>query len=133
MMIEDTLVLIKPDAVRRRMIGQIITAVENLGLKIVQLNHKQLEENEASDLYKEHRGKWHFNRNIKHVTSGPSVAIHVQGSGAVKKCRDLVKTYREAHSDLVSLPANLVHATSNSDDSLKELASIGYGSYYEIN
>ncbi len=123
-MIQDTLILIKPDAVRRRMIGQIVTAVENLGLSILHLNHQVLKEDEAVALYREHKGKWHFNRNIKHVTSGPSVVIHANGSDAVKKCRELVKMYREAHKDLIKLPANLVHATSNSEKALEELASV---------
>lgn len=122
---QETLVLVKPDAVRRRMIGQIVTAVENLGLSILHLNQKVLNESEAASLYKEHKGKWHFNRNIKHVINGPSVIMHVEGSGAIKKCRDFVETYREVHRDLIKLPANLVHATSESGNAFEELAALG--------
>jgi len=118
-------VLIKPDAVRRGMIGQIVTAVENLGLSILHLNQKTLKMDEATALYEEHKGKWHFNRNIKHITSGPSVVIHVKGVDAVTKCRGLVKMYREAYKDLIKLPANLVHATSDSENTLNELSSLG--------
>lgn len=124
-MTQDTLVLIKPDAVRRRMVGQIITAIENLGLSILYLNQRVLNEEEATDLYKEHIGKWHFKRNIRHITSGPSVAIHVDGPGAKKKCREMIETFREAHKDLVKLPANLVHATSGDKKAIDELASLG--------
>jgi nucleoside-diphosphate kinase len=125
-MTQNTLVLIKPDAVRRRMAGQIITAIENLGLTIVHLNQKTLREDEAAALYKEHIGKWHFQRNIRHITSGPSIAIHVRGTGSLQKCRDMVETYREAHTDLIKLPANLVHATSDEDKAPEELKSVGY-------
>lgn len=124
LMMQDTLVLIKPDAVRRRMIGQIITAIENLGLSIVELNQEILTENAATILYKEHRGKWHFKRNISHITSGPSIVMHVHGTDAVKRCRDMVEIFQQSHSDLIKLPANLVHATSNIEQVPEELAAV---------
>jgi len=123
-MSQDTLVLIKPDAVRRRMIGQIITAIESRGLMIVKLEQKTLTEDAATALYQEHQGKWHFQRNIRHVTSGSSVAIHVQGKDAVTRCRDMVETFRQSHKDMIKLPANLVHATSDPDRASKELAAV---------
>ena len=57
-MTQNTLVLIKPDGVRRRMIGQIIGAVESRGLSILHLQQKNLSISEATSLYKEHKGKW---------------------------------------------------------------------------
>ncbi|MHA2281552.1 MAG: nucleoside-diphosphate kinase [Promethearchaeota archaeon] len=110
---------------RRRMIGQVTSAIENLGLSILHLVQKILNEDEATALYKEHIGKWHFNRNIRHIISGPCVVIHVQGTDAFIKCREMVKTYREAHSDLIKLPANLVHATSDENKALEELKAVG--------
>lgn len=123
-MTQNTLVLIKPDAVRRRMVGQIITAIENLGLSIMELNQKTLTESTASALYEEHKGKWHFKRNIRHVISGPSIVIYVHGTDAVKKCRDMVETFRQSHKDLIKLPANLVHATSDSKKAQEELDAL---------
>ena len=67
---ETTLVMIKPDCVQKRMIGSIIGALENSGMTISEMKYTTLTKKEASDLYKEHKGKWHFDRNIKHVTSG---------------------------------------------------------------
>lgn len=124
MMIEQTLVLIKPDSVRRRMVGQIITAIEHLGLCIQELHKKELSRDEAESLYREHMGKWHFNRNIRHITSGPVVVVHVRGEEALKKCRNLVETFREAHKDLIRLPENLVHATSDAEKVEQELLSV---------
>jgi len=121
---QDTLILIKPDAVRRRMVGQIITAVENLGLLIVNMKHQTLTESSASALYKDHKGKWHFKRNILHVISGPSVSLHVNGTDAVKKCRDMVETFRQSHKDLIKLPENLVHATSDIDKAQEEINAV---------
>ncbi len=124
-MTQDTLVLIKPDAFRRRMAGQIITSVENLGLTIKTLIHKTLTEEEARELYAEHNGKWHFPRNIRHITSGPCVVIHVNGDDSVTRCRQMVETFRDSYKDVIRLPANLVHATSDFDRTNYELEAVG--------
>jgi len=125
-MIQTTLVLIKPDGVRRRMTGQIITAIETLGLSIQRLELKLLDAVEAEALYAEHKDKWHFKRNIKHICSGPCVAIKVSGKNALDLCRTMAKSCREANRDVVKLPANLIHTTSDQDNVLKELMSIRY-------
>lgn len=124
-MTQDTLVLIKPDGVRRRMIGQIVGAIESLGLKILRLQQKTLSTAEAESLYKEHQGKWHFNRNIKHVISGPVIVIHIRGEDALIRCRQMVEGVREAHKDVIKLPKNIVHATSDPDKAAEELESLG--------
>jgi len=124
-MIQNTLVIIKPDGVRRRMIGQIVGAIESLGLTILHLQQKLLSTAEAELLYKEHKGKWHFARNIKHVTSGSVVVIHIRGKEAITRCRQMVEGIREAHKDVVKNPKNIVHATSDIDKALKELESVG--------
>lgn len=122
---EDTLVLIKPDGVRRKMAGQIITALESQGFTIKSLYQKHLKTSEATELYKEHQGKWHFPRNIKHITSGPSIVIHIQGEDVVEKCRTLVERIREANEDVIKLPRNLVHATSDVKKAQQELIAVG--------
>lgn len=124
-MTQNTLVLIKPDGVRRRMIGQIIGAIESRGLSILCLQQKILSISEATSLYEEHKGKWHFARNIKHVTSGPVVVIHICGDDALARCRSVVKEIREAHKDVIKLPKNIVHATSDLEKVQDELESVG--------
>jgi len=124
-MIQETLVLIKPDGIRRRMIGQIIGAIEILGLSILHLQQKKISSYEAESLYKEHKGKWHFTRNIKHVISGPVVIIHVNGEDAVVRCREMVTRIRESNQDVIKLPRNIVHATSDCKKSIQELESVG--------
>lgn len=122
---QNTLVLIKPDGVRRKMVGQILTAIESRGLDILHLQQKRLTETQATDLYKEHKGKWHFSRNIKHIISGPVITIEVQGDSAVTRCRHIVEQIREANRDVIQLPKNLVHATSEPDKAHEELLSVG--------
>jgi len=124
-MTQSTLVLIKPDCVRRRMLGQVISALEGLGLFIQALEQKRLSIHEAETLYKEHKGKWHFPRNIRHITSGPVVAIQVDGDDAPIRCRDFVERFRKAHEDIIQLPRNLVHATSDPSQSDYELKAVG--------
>jgi len=122
---QETLVLIKPDGVKRKMIGQIITAIESLGLEIEHLELKILTQNEAEHLYSEHANKWHFPRNIAHVTSGNVVVIKVSGTDSIQKCRKMVENYRKANEDVIRLPQNLVHATSEPEKVLEELAAVG--------
>lgn len=122
---EKTLVMIKPDCVERHMIGPVILAIETRGLQISQLQMKTLTRDDACELYAEHKGKWHFERNIRHVTSGPAVLIEVIGHDAVRRCRDVVEQFRNSHRDVIELPRNLVHATSNAENAVKELAAVG--------
>lgn len=124
-MVQDSLILIKPDGVKRRMIGQIIASIESLGASIKCLNLIKLTQKQAELLYKEHKGKWHFSRNIKHITSGPVVVIHVSGRNIVSKCREMVETYRLANQDVIKLPKNLLHATSEPSSAKDELQSVG--------
>lgn len=124
-MTQNTLVLIKPDGVRRRMIGQIVGAIESLGLSILYLQQKILSIAEAELLYQEHKGKWHFARNIKHITSGPVVVINIRGEEALARCRQMAEGFREAHQDVIKLPKNIVHATSEPDKITQELESLG--------
>ncbi len=124
-MTQNTLLLIKPDGVRKRMVGQIIGAVESLGLSILYLQQRHLSTSEASSLYKEHAGKWHFARNIKHVISGPVVVMHVRGDDAISRCRQMVEGIRESHKDVIRLPKNIVHATSDPEQAKEELESVG--------
>lgn len=129
---QKTLVLIKPDCVQRHMVGSIVLAIESIGLEISQLQMKTLSREEACSLYAEHKGKWHFERNIRHVTSGPAIIIEVEGNGAVCRCREIVETFRRCHKDLVELPRNLVHATSEPDRVEEELLAVGLDNHVAV-
>lgn len=123
---EKTLVMAKPDCVSRRMVGVIISALESSGLFITRMELRTLSESEATELYNEHSGKWHFSRNIKHVTSGPVVLLQVEGDNAVDICRGLVENFRKAHEDVIMLPRNLLHATSEKHKAEAELKAVGF-------
>lgn len=125
-MISKTLLIIKPDCVKRRMVGSVITAIESLGLNINRLEKKTLSVDESESLYKEHHGKWHFNRNIKHITSGPVVLLEIEGKQALEQCRNFVESFRSVHEDIIVLPKNLLHATASHDRIAHELKSVGF-------
>lgn len=86
---ERTLVLIKPDGVRRNIIGDVIARIERKGLRIVALDMRTLSEDTASTHYEEHAQRPFFPSLLEFITSGPLVAMVVQGERAVEAFRTL--------------------------------------------
>jgi nucleoside-diphosphate kinase len=86
---ERTLVLIKPDGVRRGLIGAVISRIERKGLKIVALELRTLSVETASTHYAEHVGKPFFKAVVDFITSGPLVTLVAEGPRAVEAFRGL--------------------------------------------
>ena len=89
MRLEKSLVLIKPDAVERNLIGKILEVYEGAGLKIKAMEMKQINKEFAEKHYEEHRDKQFFNSLIKYITRSPLVALILEGEDAIKKIRAL--------------------------------------------
>lgn len=87
--VEQTLVLIKPDAVARGLIGKITSMIEEKGLKISAMKLMRLSDAKAKEHYKEHVGKPFFEPLISFITSSPLVAMVVEGRDAIKVTRAL--------------------------------------------
>ncbi len=87
---ERTFVMIKPDAVQRGLIGEIISRLERKGLKIVAMKMLNVSKDLAERHYAEHREKPFFQSLVDYITSGPVVAMVVEGKNAVKVVRTLV-------------------------------------------
>lgn len=127
---ETTLVLIKPDAVRRQLMGQIITHLENKGLLIIGAKLLIMDDHLAGMHYAEHVGKPFFPELVDFITSGPLLALAVYGSRAVMAVRVLVG----ATDPLQAAPGtirgdlgldrtrNLVHASDSSEAAEREIA-----------
>jgi len=128
---ERTLVLIKPDAVARQLIGEIISRIERKGLNIVALELRHVSEELASQHYAEHEGKPFFGSLLEFITSGPVVAAIVEGPRAVAAVRQLAggtdpvekATPGTIRGDFgLETQFNLVHGSDSTDSAKREIA-----------
>lgn len=90
MAVERTFAIIKPDAVEKRVAGQILARIEESGLEIVAMKKMQLTEQGARGFYAVHKERPFFKDLVAFMTSGPVVALVLEGEGAIKKWRDLM-------------------------------------------
>ena len=126
---EETLVLVKGDGVRRRLIGEIIRRIENKGLDIEALRLMHVSRELAEEHYAEHREKPFFGELVEFITSSPVVAMRVRGEGAIKAMRNLMGSTNPADAapgtirgDLaLSMPDNLVHGSDSPESAVREL------------
>jgi nucleoside-diphosphate kinase len=126
---ERTLVLLKPDAVQRRLIGRIVSRFEDKGLKIVGLKLMRVTEELAQRHYAEHREKPFFEELVSFITSSPIVAMVVEGPGAIEEVRKLMgKTNpRDAAPGTIrgdwglSITMNLVHGSDSPASAAREI------------
>ena len=129
-MSEQTLVLCKPDAVARGLVGEIVRRIEAKGLTIRALELRRLDEATARKHYAEHEGKPFFGDLVSFITGGPLVAMVVDGPEAWKVMRTLMGATnpREAapgtiRGDLaVELTENLVHGSDGPESAAREIA-----------
>lgn len=127
---ERTLVLLKPDAVQRKLCGEIIHRFERKGLLLSALKLLQLTPEMAATHYAEHVGKTFYLSLIKFITSGPVVAIVLTGPDAVKAVRAMMGptnpidalpgTIRGDYAKVMS--HNIVHGSDSVDSALREIA-----------
>lgn len=128
-MSERTLVLVKPDGVRRGLIGDVISRVERKSLRIVAMELRSLDRDTAQIHYAEHSEKPFFGSLVEFITSGPVVAIVVEGPRAVEALRalagatDPVKaspgTIRGDHG--LEVEQNIVHGSDSRDSADREI------------
>jgi nucleoside-diphosphate kinase len=129
MAIERTLILCKPDAVSRGLVGEITTRIERRGYVISAMKLMQLDGERARRHYGEHAGKAFFDGLVAFITSGPLVAIAVEGEGAIDGCRQLIGATNplaaapgSIRADLAqTIGRNLVHGSDASASAEREL------------
>ncbi len=88
-MSERTLVLVKPDGVRRGLVGEVIRRIEGKGLRIVAMDLRVVERSTAETHYAEHRDRPFFGSLVEFVTGGPMVAMVIEGDRAIQAFRAL--------------------------------------------
>jgi nucleoside-diphosphate kinase len=127
--LEETLVLVKGDGVRRRLVGEIIRRIEAKGLELGDLKLMDVSRELAGEHYAEHREKPFFEELVEFITSTPVVAMRVRGEGAIKGMRTLMGVTNPAEAapgtirgDLaLSMPDNLVHGSDSPESAVREL------------
>jgi nucleoside-diphosphate kinase len=127
---EQTLVLVKGDGVRRRLVGEIIRRIEARGLDIADMKLVDVGRELAEQHYAEHRAKPFYEELVEFITATPVVAMRIRGKGAIKAMRTLMGATNPADAapgtirgDLaLSMPDNLVHGSDSPESAERELA-----------
>jgi nucleoside-diphosphate kinase len=88
--VDRTLILVKPDAFARNLTGEIIARFERKGLRIAALRYMTLDRQTAEQHYAEHQGKAFFEELVSFITSGPLVAMVLEGKEAVTSARQVI-------------------------------------------
>ena len=130
MAVERTLSIIKPDAVAKNVVGQILSRFEGAGLKIVAARMMQLSQADAEAFYAVHKARPFFGDLVKFMISGPVMVQVLEGEGAILKNRDLMGatdpkkaekgTIRADFAD--SIDANAVHGSDAPETAANEIA-----------
>jgi nucleoside-diphosphate kinase len=128
--VERTLSIVKPDAVEKNIIGEIVTRFEKNGLTIVASRMIQLSEQQAQGFYAEHDGKPFFESLVSYMTSGPVVVQVLEGEGAIAKNRELMGATNPAEAapgtiraDFAeSIDANAVHGSDSPESAEREIS-----------
>lgn len=115
--------MIKPDAVKKNYVGEILRRVEDVGFTIIDLKMTRLSAAKAGKFYQVHEGKPFFDKLVKFVSSGPVVGVLLTGNDAVKKLREIVGATdpKEAkkgtirHDLATEVTKNAVHASDSAE------------------
>jgi nucleoside-diphosphate kinase len=128
--VERTLVRIKPDAMQRALAGEILSRLERRGLKVVEAKLLTVDRGLAEEHYAEHAEKPFFGELVEFITSAPTLALVIEGEGAIAVVRTTMGATNPVDSapgtirgDLaLSMPDNLVHGSDSPESAQRELA-----------
>jgi len=126
---ERTLVLIKPEGVMRGLIGQVISRIERKGLNLAAIKLLRMSRDQAESLYSMHRTKDFYTKLLDHITSGPVIAMVIEGPSAVIAIRRIVGATNPQEADGGSIRAdfalnttqNIVHAADSAENATREI------------
>ena len=127
---QQTLILLKPDAVQRRLVGEVVARFERKGLRLVGLKLLKPARDLAERHYAVHKGKPFYESLLSFLTSGPTVAMVWEGREAVAACRVLMGLTDGAKSPPgtirgdfgLSVQNNLVHGSDSPENAAAEIA-----------
>ena len=126
---ERTFVLLKPDAVQRGLIGEIVSRFERRGLKVTAMKLVRVSRSIGETYYAEHKGKAFFDPLIAYVTAGPVVAMVLEGSGAVAAVRKMMGKTHSAEAEpgtirgdlALTIERNVIHGSDSLESARREI------------
>ena len=126
--LEKEFVMVKPDGVKRRLVGEVISRLERAGLRLVAMRMLQVTKKMAEQHYAVHKGKPFYDGLIKFITSGPVVAMIVEGENAVARVRKLVGATKPMDAEIGTIRGdfgmvigrNIVHAGDSPENAETE-------------
>ena len=129
-MTERTLILVKPDGVQRRLVGEVVARIERKGLDITALELRTIAKETAEQHYAEHSEKPFFSELVTFITSGPLVAMVVEGPNAIKAMRGLMGATNPIEAAPGSIRGdfatvigeNIVHGSDSPESAAREIA-----------
>src|SRR3989442_15908056 len=127
---DRTFVLLKPDAVQRGLVGEIVARFERRGLKLVALKMVRVTRSLAETYYAEHKGKAFFEPLMSYIAAGPVVAMVLEGEGAVAVVRKMIGKTNSADADpgtirgdlALTIGRNVIHGSDSADSAKREVA-----------
>ena len=127
---ERTLILVKPDAFARGLTGEILARFERKGLRIVAMKHMTMDRALAEQHYAEHQGKGFYEELVSFITSGPLVALLLEGDAAVVAARQIIgatnpleATTGSIRGDFaIEVGQNMVHGSDSPESAAREVA-----------
>jgi nucleoside-diphosphate kinase len=128
--VERTLILVKPDAFARNLTGEIIARFERKGLTLVALQQLTMQRKLAERHYAEHEGKAFFEELVEFITSGPLVAMVLEGDSAVAAARQVIGATNPLEAApgsirgdfAVAVGRNMVHGSDSPESAAREIA-----------
>lgn len=130
---ERTLIVIKPDAVQRGLVGKIISRFEDKGFKILELRMIRMTKEQAESFYSVHAGKPFFNDLVSFITSGPVVAAILEGRNAIEAVRIMIGSTDASKAPPGSIRGdyslgmtdNSIHASDSPESFNRETKALG--------
>ncbi len=128
--LETTLILIKPDGVKRGLVGEVVRRFEARGIRLKGMKLINAPRETVELHYAEHRERPFFNGVVDYLCSGPIVALALEGENAVKSCRAMMGATNPAEAApgtirgdfALSIENNIVHGSADADSAVKELS-----------
>jgi len=126
--VQRTFSFLKPETLKQRLVGEVISRLERKGLILKQLRSHQISKREAEKLYNVHKGKPFFQELVDHVTSGPVVLMVIEGPSAVETVRKLIGATNPLVAEAgtirgdfsTSITANIIHASDSLENAKRE-------------